>query len=122
MHLDESELDTLSDIELRDHIRVLELEIAACEARINPDAEELKRSRRLGRGTFLMAAGFLGLSLDPISALVAVVGFFDWVEALRDDAAQANSRSLLRRQSIHLKTQLALLENEVERRTGEKAR
>ena len=113
-----SELSTLSDIELRDQIQLLELEIAACAARISTDAEEQKRSRRLARGTFLTAAGFFGLALDPISAVVAVIGFFDWIEALHDDAAQTNSRIILRRQLVHLRAPLALLQAEVRRRTG----
>jgi len=72
----EPDFRALSDIELRDQIRFLELEIAACAARIETDADEQKRSRRLARGTFLTAAGLFGLTLDPISAVVAVVGFF----------------------------------------------
>ena len=65
-----------------------------------------------------MAAGFFGLTLDPISALVAVVGFFDWAESLRDDAARMNRRIALHRQLTVYKGQITLLEAEVLRRTG----
>ncbi len=118
MLADKSELGSLSDIELRDRIRLLELEIAACSARIDTDADELRRTRRLARGTFLTAAGFFGLALDPISAVVAVVGFFDWIEALRDDAAQAKLRNSLRGDLARLKAALESLQAEVRRRTG----
>jgi hypothetical protein len=68
---------SLTDVELRNEIRLLEIEIAACDAQIDPEIEEAKRSRRLARGTFLTAAGFFGLTLDPLSAVVLLVGFFD---------------------------------------------
>ncbi|HEY2757625.1 MAG TPA: hypothetical protein VGJ01_18000 [Pseudolabrys sp.] len=117
---DEPALESLSDIEIKDRIRQLELEIAACEGRVETDADEARRSRRLARGTFLTAAGFFGLTLDPISAVIILVGFFDWMEALRDDARQTNLKAALTWQSAKLKAQLELVEAEVRRRTGNK--
>jgi hypothetical protein len=117
---DKKALASLSDTELRDRIHLLELEIVACQARIESDADEARRSRRLARGTFLTAAGFFGLTLDPISAVVAVVGFFDWIEAVRDDSLQTNLKAVLSRQLAQLKMQLEPLETEVRRRTGKK--
>ena len=44
---EESALGSLSDIELRDHIKQLELQIAGSEAILAADASETNSSRRL---------------------------------------------------------------------------
>jgi hypothetical protein len=118
MPAEDPAIGLLTDVALRNEIHLLEIGIAACEAQIEPDSEEAKRSRRIARGTFLTAAGFFGFSLDPISAIVAVVGVFDWIEGIRDDASAYNLRLKLRRRRIELRGRYAALQAEVRRRGG----
>ena len=110
------DFSALSDVALRNEIRLLETEIAVCNAQIEPKASEIKRSRRIARGTFLTVAGFFGLTLDLISGVIALVGFFDWIDGLREDASATNMQLKLRRRLPTLKDRLALLEAEVRRR------
>lgn len=108
----------LTDDELRAEIRRLELEIAALEAQIEPEEAQSKRTRRIARGTLLTAAGFFGLTLDPLSGVIVIVGFFDWIEGFKDDAAAMNLRIKLSRERTHLQERLALIESQVRRRGG----
>jgi hypothetical protein len=48
------------------------------------------------------------------------VGFFDWMEAVRDDSLQTNLKAALSRKLAQLKLQLEPLETEARRRTGKK--
>jgi len=115
----ELDLGALSDVELQSEIHLLEIEIATCEAQIDSDAEEAKRSRKIARGTFLTAAGFFGLTFDPISGLVVLVGFFDWIEAIRDDAVAYTLRLRMERRRMELRSHYAALESEVRRRKSD---
>lgn len=113
-----TDFGSLSDDELSEEIRRLQVEIAIRRALIEPRSAERRRSVRLARGTLLTALGFFGLTLDPISGVVAVVGFFDWMEAVREDALAYNQQIRLRSDLLTLDARLAKVTAEVRRRGG----
>jgi hypothetical protein len=117
--VESDDLGTLPDEELRAEISWLQTEIAVREAKIETLELESRRTRRLLRGTFLTAAGFFGLSLDPISALVILVGIIDWIDVVKDDNAAMNSRIALQRDKTLLLKRLEQIEAEVRKRGGD---
>jgi hypothetical protein len=119
MASDPPELAALSDHDLGRLARELETEIAVRRAQIEGPAAERKATRRILRGTFLTAAGFFGLTLDPVSGVIAFVGLWDWIEGVRDDAEATNRQTRLRADWQRLANQLAAVETEVRRRGGD---
>jgi multidrug efflux pump subunit AcrA (membrane-fusion protein) len=111
-----ADLAVLSDHDLHRLARELKTEIAIRQAQIEAPSAERKATRRILRGTFLTAAGFFGLSLDPLSGVIALVGLWDWVEVLRDDAEAANRQMRLRADRQRLAHRLTALEAEIRRR------
>ncbi|MFZ1883320.1 MAG: hypothetical protein WAU53_06875 [Rhodoplanes sp.] len=112
------DLGSLTDDELTEEILRLQIEIAIRRAQIEPPSAKRKRSLRLARGTLLTGLGFFGLTLDPISGIIAIVGFFDWMEAVREDAAVLNQQIRLRSDWLKLNARLEKVTAEVRRRGG----
>jgi hypothetical protein len=109
-------LRDLSDRELVDHIRILERDIAALGAQIEPAAERRKRTLRIVRATFLTAGGFFAASYDVLGVALTLFGVWDWVEGFVDDAQTMNRQIALERTIRELEHSFEASEEEFHRR------
>jgi hypothetical protein len=64
----------------------------------------------------LTAGGFLAATIDPLGLLLVLLGGWDWVENISDDANTMNRDLKLRRQMNELGAQLDAVESEMVRR------
>jgi len=106
----------LSDRELGERIHDLTVEIASVKDQIEPDSASLKRSWRLARSTILMAGGLFGASVEVWTLVLAGLGFWDWIDAVVEDAAASNRRVNLKQRLAQLEYKLAVLSLEAQRR------
>lgn len=108
--------ERLSDRELGNLIRGLQLEIAQCQGRLeSPDASR-QRSIKILRGAILNVGGILGASFEPISAILVILGCWDWIDAIRDDVNSMNQQLVYQRVLAELYLQLEEAELELEKR------
>ena len=81
-----SDLTNLSDRDLGNVICDLAIEIAVCEARLDPPIAARRRTAKLIRSTFLTFGGALAATMEPHVAILVLVGFWERVETITDDA------------------------------------
>jgi hypothetical protein len=86
-----SDLTTLSDLALDALFSDLKAEIAAAQALLDERPSPRKKAFRIVRSTLL---NFTGLALSPptggLSALLCVVGLWEWAEMMAEDAETYN--------------------------------
>ena len=118
MAIDDPEWRGLSDHELGKFIHDLRLRIATCEARLEPRGAGRQRSLKLARGAFLTAGGLLGSAFDLLALSLVVVGVWDLIAAVVDDATATNRQVELRRDLIELELTLAAASIELRQRSS----
>ena len=111
-------MDALSDRDLANQIRELRLQIVALEAQIEPPAAHSQRTVKLARGTFLTVGGFLTATFNPLGIALVIVGAWDWVDAIVDDAEAMNRGIALRRTIADLSQKLSVAEAEFRKRNN----
>lgn len=112
-----SNLAELSDRELIDYARDLAYRIGALEGQIESPVARRKRTVKIIRSTILISGGLVGATLvDLLGLVITVLGFWDCVEAIRDDAAAMNRQDELRRIFSRLAGELNAIEAEFRRR------
>lgn len=113
------DLGDLSDRELTDHIRILERDIAALGAQIEPAAVRRKRTIKIVRATFLTAGGFFAASFDFLGIALTLLGVWDWVEVFVDDAREMNRQIALHRALKELESRFDAAQEELLRRLSQ---
>jgi hypothetical protein len=109
----------LSDRELANLVRDLRLQIIALDAQFEPHAASRQRTVKLVRGTFLTVGGFLTATFNLLGIALVLVGGWDWIDAVVDDAAAMNRRIGLRKAVRALSQQLDEAETEfLKRQSG----
>lgn len=63
-----------------------------------------------------MAGGFIVATLDPLGAVLVLLGGWDWVVGISDDAKAMNKNLAMRGRINDLNTELNLVELEFKRR------
>jgi hypothetical protein len=111
------DLKTLSDDELTAVIRDLSVQIAANRAQLEPKVIRRRRTFKLARGTFLTVGGLAGATLDWLALLLTIVGIWDWIDALAEDAAIMNRQLELLHDLAVLEEQFSAAATEFRRRT-----
>jgi hypothetical protein len=92
---EKQDLGELSDRHLVDHARDLAYRIGALEGQLESSAARRKRTVKIVRSTILISGGLLGATLvDFLGLVITVLGFWDCVEAIRDDATAMNPKSI----------------------------
>jgi hypothetical protein len=107
----------LSDEEFNDFIWELRLRIAANKAQLDPRQARRKHTLKIVRGTVLTVGGLVGATLDWLAGILTVVGAWDWVDALAEDARITNRQLELQRDLTVLENQLTAAAAEFQRRT-----
>jgi hypothetical protein len=106
-----------SDRELVEYARDVVYRIGALEGQIESPAARRKRTLKLIRSTILISGGLVGATLvDLLGLVITVLGFWDCVEAIRDDADAMNRQQQLRRIVSGLADELNAIEAEFRRR------
>jgi len=67
---------------------------------------------KLIRGTFLATGGFLTATIDILGIVLVVVGLWEWIDVVVEDANAMNDRNALRRRISDLSVQLVAAEME----------
>lgn len=110
------DLRGITDIELLEQLRNLRLRIALLEPHIDTARDRTRRTTKIVRGTILTAGGFLAATIDPLGLLLVVLGGWDWVDTISDDADTTNRGLAVRRQINALEAELDEIESELVRR------
>ena len=92
MDVDPQDLQRLSDRELINFVHDLRVQIAVSEARLEPVSAFRRRNLKLVRGTLLASGGLMGATLEPLAAILTIVGVWDWIDAIVEDANAINHR------------------------------
>lgn len=103
MAVAEQELSSLTSRDLIHLVREIEGRIAICEAQLEPGSSEGRQTFRLVRGTFLIVGGFLGATFELWTLVLVLVGFWDWLDTIVDDA-------IITRRQLGLRRELTWLE------------
>lgn len=112
------EVRGLSDARLREHLRDLRLEIGLLRPHIETRAQRTERTIKVLRGTVLMSGGLMVATLDPSGAVLVLLGGWDWVVGISDDAKAMNKNLAMRRRVNGLNFELTLVELELRRRNS----
>jgi len=112
----DDDLAQLTNDELVDLINDLQIEAEALVPFVEDRRAWNRRTIRLVRGTVLTAGGFFGATFDPISLLLVLLGFIDWLEAIVDDARALNQQLTLRQRIVSLRRRIEAALAELERR------
>ncbi len=112
----EVDLRRLSDDELKDYLRDLTIRIALLEPHLETSEDRRRRTVKIVRGTILSAGGFLGAEKSPLGFLLVLLGGWDWIEAISDDAKATNKNLVIRRGINALNAELDDVERELRRR------
>jgi hypothetical protein len=110
------DLPGLSDSELLERLQALRLQIALLEPDIEDRKDRRRRTIKIVRGTILAAGGFLGATVDPMGLFLVLLGGWDWVEGISDDATEMNKNLAVRRRVNELAAQLDEIELELRKR------
>jgi hypothetical protein len=105
-------MQDLSDRELANLIRDLRVQIAELEPHIDSATDVRRRTMKLIRGTFLATGGFLTATIDILGIVLVVVGLWEWIDVVVEDANAMNDRNALRRRISDLSVQLVAAEME----------
>jgi hypothetical protein len=110
------EVRSLSDARLREHLRDLRLEIGLLAPFIEAREERTQRTIKVIRGTVLMAGGLVFATFEPAGAILALLGGWDWIVGISDDAKAMNQNLAMRRKINDLNAELDVIESEFRRR------
>jgi hypothetical protein len=111
------DFETLGKDELENLTRELERKIARNQGELDAAPSAGERNKRLARGTLLNVAGLaLAVPTGGISAILCVIGLWDWADAIVDDAAAANREIELRKERREIEILLAATEQKLEDR------
>jgi hypothetical protein len=110
------DLRGLSDAELIEHLRDVRLRIAVLEPQIETRTNRIRRTIKAVRGTFLTVGGFLTLTADLFGFLLVLLGWWDWIETIADDARETNRGLAVRRAMAKLALELDKVQMELGRR------
>lgn len=116
------DLAQLTDRDLGNFIRDLRFQIVAAQAQLEAPTADRRRTVKLFRGTVLLAGGLIGATFEPLTAFLAVVGLWDWVDAIEDDVSTMNRQLHLRRALIELDLLIRMAEAELDRRISARGR
>jgi hypothetical protein len=111
-----ADLRDLTDAALIEYLRDLRLRIALLGPQIETAKDRRGRTIKVLRGTVLTAGGFLAATIDPLGLLLVLLGGWDWVENISDDATTMNRDLTLRRQMNALGAELEAVRSEMVRR------
>jgi hypothetical protein len=112
-----ADLRDLSDRDLGLYAHDVFHRISALEAQIESPASRRKRTVKIVRSTILMSGGLMAASfVDLLALILTLLGIWDCIEALQDDAAAMNRQLELRRTIRGLESELTAIEAEFERR------
>lgn len=107
----------LSDRELVQYARDLAYRIGALEGQLESAAARRKRTVKIIRSTILISGGLVGATLvDLLGLVITVLGLWDCVEAVQEDAAAMNRQHELRRIVSSLAAEVNAIEAEFRRR------
>jgi hypothetical protein len=107
------DLTLLSDAELQTHAENLRVRVDAIGVRIQAVPTLRSRNLKVLRATFLTAGGFFVATFDPLGGLLLLIGAWDWVESISDDAAVMNAENQLRREEDEIEKDLDKVEAEL---------
>jgi hypothetical protein len=106
-----------SDRELVEYARDLAYRIDALGGQIESAAARRKRTVKIIRSTILISGGLVGATVvDLLALVITVLGFWDCVEAIQEDAAATNRQRQLRLVVSDLADELSAIEDELRRR------
>lgn len=110
-------LAELSDRELVDYARDLAYRIGALDGQVETSGSRRKRTFKIIRSTILISGGLVGATLvDLLGLVITVLGFWDCIEAIQDDAVAMNRQLESRRTISNLANELNAIEVEFRRR------
>jgi hypothetical protein len=110
------DLPGLSDTELLERLRDLRLQIALLAPDIETREDRRRRTTKIVRGTILAAGGFIGATIDPMGLMLVLLGGWDWVEGISDDANEMNKNLALHKRVVELNNELGEIDVELRRR------
>jgi hypothetical protein len=113
---DSAELTAYSIEELGNLIRDLRLQIVVYQAQLEVPTASRQRTIKIIRNTILTAGGIYGATFTLAAAILAVLGFWDWIDTIRSDVATMNRQIRFRRALTDLTQQLIAAESELDRR------
>ena len=93
MDVDPQDLQRPSDRELINFVHDLRVQIAVSEARLEPASAFRRRNLKLVRGTLLASGGLIGATLEPLVAILTIVGLWDWIDAIVDESDKSSASS-----------------------------
>jgi hypothetical protein len=110
-------LADLSDRDLVAYTRDLVYRIGTLEGQMESAAARRRRTVKIVRSTILISGGLLGATLiDLLGLVIAVLGLWDCIEAIQDDATAMNRQREMRRTVSNLAGELNAVEAEFRRR------
>jgi hypothetical protein len=110
-------LEELSNRELVEYARDLSYKIGALDAQIETTAARRKRTIKIIRSTVLISGGLVGATVvDLLALVITVLGLWDCVEVIQEDAIAMNRQHQLRRTISNLADELNAIEAEFRRR------
>lgn len=106
-----------SDRELVEYVRDLAYRIGELEGQIESAPARRKRTVKIIRSTILISGGLIGATVvDLLALVIAILGLWDCVEAIQEDAAAMNRQHQLRYAVSVLAADLDAVEAEFRRR------
>lgn len=105
----------VSGDEARVQLREMIVEIRMLEDQIETPAQTRRRTFRIVRGTLINVAGFaLAAPTGGWSVILCAVGFWEWADALGEDAQVMNRQLEIRRRVNELRRQLSSIKRDME--------
>ena len=112
-----SDFAELSDRELVEYARDLAYRIGTLEGQLESGPARRKRTIKIIRSTILISGGLIGATIvDLLGLVITVLGLWDCVEAIQEDAAAMNRQNQIRRIVSSLTDELNAIEAEFRRR------
>jgi hypothetical protein len=100
------ELRNLSDAELSERLRDVQLTIGLLGSQIETKNERRNRTIKVIRGTILTAGGFIVATIDSLGLLLVLLGGWDWVDGISGDAKSTNKDVAVRGKIYELNAEL----------------